>query len=356
MWAPPYPPLPYLASSFDHWQCEVLLQRSRILLVRVLNGSTCCHLTILSVDVQLSYLVIGGGRKDLVARATALLTDGHQEMTLQLWGNLATEELVAKLKEGIATTRVNAHSDIARPVVFEFTRLRPDFSFSCEDLVLNTTTYGTCRALAPNSPEAISVADAVARHSKMCLGEPLLSTMHVRASSSTDQTPSIRRFDSVCDLVTSHGFSGVCYLDGVVVRKAEIPYLEDGRLSSPRPPCGSFHSPVLYLYIGDPDEPDSKTRLSKSGCAPVVCVTVDGNGLSDLLCGIPCDLLGCSTDSSVNIASIKLVRSILDSLVVGSEQGERINAMLACSASEDANGLVTPGGGRYRLVSFHHWS
>lgn len=318
-------------------------------------------------------MVEGERRKDLVARATALLTDGHQEMTLQLWGDLATEELVAKLKEGVATTRHNTSTastnmdralpDILRPAVFEFTRLRPEFSFSCEALVLNTTTNGTCRALHSNSPEAIAVADAVARYSKICPDEPLLHvdskmrTMHVRASWSADDVASIRRFDSVSELVTDHGFSGVCYLDGVIVRKAEIPDFEDGRTPlSPGVVCGSFHSHFLYLYIGDPDEPESETRFPKSGRGPLVCVAVDGSALSDLLCGIPCELLGCSTDSRVNIASIKLVRSFVDGLVVGSEQGERFNVMLACSASEDANGRVTPGGRRYRLVSFHYGS
>lgn len=290
-----------------------------------------------------------------MARATALLTDGHQEMTLQLWGDLATEELVAKLKEGIAITRDDASTafpDIARPTVFEFTRLRPDFSFSCEALVLNMTKNGTCRSLDSNSPDAISVVDAVARYRKRYPGESLLhadstlSTMHVRASSSTDNTASIRRFESVCSLVTCRGFSGICYIDGVVVRKVEMSYFEDGR----------SHSPVLYLSIGDPDQPESKTRLSKSGCAPLVCVAVDGNALNDLLGGIPCDLLGCSTDSGVNTAAMKLVQSFVDGLVVGSEQGEMINVMLACSASEDANGWMTPEGCRYRLVSFHYFN
>ena len=305
-----------------------------------------------------------------MARATALLTDGHREMTLQLWGEKASEDTLAKLRAGVIVARgaFSAETDTALsgeaggPVVFEFVRLRPEFSFSCEALVLNMTGSGNLRILPSKSPEAICVANAVSCDNRTTLGKiSVHPDSDVRMANvgaawySENESTWARRFTSVAELVTDHGFSGVCLVEGVIVRKVGGPslvgILEGGKQLSSLPP-------VLHVFFGDPNESrESETGSSKSSYDAIVCVSVNGGALSDLLGGVPWELLTSGANVGTHgarfgVAATELAQSLVDGLVGGGKQRERFDVILACSATEDANGHMIPGGFRYRLVKF----
>ena len=55
--------------------------------------------------------------------------------------------------------------------------------------------------------------------------------------------------------------------------------------------------------------------------------------------------------AGLEVEVARVLWSLLKGLEVGGERGERVDVVLACSASVDANGWVTPGGSCYRLVS-----
>lgn len=339
----------------------------------------------------------GTHQKDLIARATALLTDGlGQEVTLQLWGDLASEGIISTLRAGVES--VNAVHDstgaktgpVAKPTVFEFSQLHPEYSFSCEALVLNARN-GTVKTLAPNSSEAVPVASAVlaaARASLSCPSSLWGSRQGLKGPAHTDSAETApkktskdafagkegadldlaRRFASVAEFINADGFSGVGCLSGVVVRKVHAPCLSEPACSnnfsgascddaSSAPLVASSGVSPLILYLGDPDEPRASPR---TGCSVevegVLRVVVDGGALEDLLGGIPLQLLALSKDGdgfgiSAQVAGI--VRSLVDGLEVGGEQGERVDVTLSCLAPADANGQLIPGGSQCRLTNLH---
>lgn len=349
-----------------------------------------------SIEHSLAVLIEAGKRrKDLIARATALLTDGlDSEMTLQLWGDLASQETVTMLTGG-AIIAANATAGerkteaglIGKPTVFEFTKLQPEFSFACEALVLNTTKRGAIRKLAPDSREASSVIDALVsaaavssvsstaapgdNHQKS--RNPFVDTgetLHHETALLPEAGASLasaRRFASVAELMSAEGFSGACSLEGVVVRKVEahellclpavaLPLLDDvaHSLSAPRRPLS------VSIFIGDPEDATQDGRRSAgSGGEAVAKVAVDGGALQDLLGGIPKELLALGMDgqpgsgdvSDVCVtAVVATVTSLLDGLEIGGEQGEGVDLELACLPCLDANGRVISGGSSYRLV------
>lgn len=337
----------------------------------------------------------GKRRKDLVARATALLTDGiHQDMTLQLWGDLASEETISRLRagvvaangEGTTPTRVGL---IRTPAVFEFTRLRPEFSFLCEALVLNGKN-SSIRTLPRDSPDAISISRAVVAaavmseetHDKRGAEGPAVAGTAERsrteALSPAESGPaSARTFESVAALMSADGFSGAGCLSGVVVRKVDAPCLA---VPAALPP--GFDSPInrtttavtavapasrgvplVSVYLGDPEGLRYPTDAGRSvGVEAVLHVAVDGGALRDLLGCVSEEVLMLARGTIASRGSescdgglrvMKVARTLLDGLEVGGEEGERVDVMLACSASVDGNGRVTPGGSSYRLISLH---
>lgn len=345
--------------------------------------------TVRDVSIEHCCRFIGAGkrRKDLIARATALLTDGlDSEMTLQLWGDLASQETVTMLTEG-AIIAANANKGerkagaglIRKPTVFEFTKLQPEFSFACEALVLNTTKRGAIRKLARDSREASSVIDALvsaaavsspaapgdshqkSRNQFVDTGETLHQETSVLPEAGALASP--RRFASVAELINAKGFAGACCLDGVVVRKVEAHQLRlpavalspfddvSHSVSAPRRPLS------VSIFIGDPDDVAQDGR--RSAGEAVARVAVDGGALQDLLGGIPKDLLALGMDgqpgsggvSDVGVAAVvATVTSLLDGLEIGGEQGEGVDVELACLPCLDANGRVVSGGSSYRLV------
>lgn len=354
----------------------------------------------------------GKRRKDLVSRATAVLTDGLHEMTLQLWGNMATDETIRSLAEGsiagvagaaaigrvaegVATREGGVTTTKRDLAVFEITRLHPSFSFSCEALVLNGKS-GTVRRMECHSAEAIAVSEAVLAAAAAGTGERAPAIVNSAKNSRTDPpvgffsaegARSVRKFESVAALMGADGFSGVGYLTNVVVRKVDAPFLSaaasrlvpssagchDAAASSsldttlPSPvSCGgagaSPSPPHVIIYFGDPEESGpAVTRAARSaGVEAVLRVTADGGALRDVLGCIPDELLVIGTGSSHGrahddvVGAVERVAScLLDGLAVGGEQGERVDAVLACSASVDANGLAISRGTSYRLVSLH---
>ncbi|CAB1108363.1 unnamed protein product [Ectocarpus sp. CCAP 1310/34] len=328
----------------------------------------------------------GKRRKDLVSRATALLTDGRHEMTLQLWGDMASDETIDSLRgRAIAAGKndVSAHDrTMERPAVFEFTRLQPSFSFSCETLVLNGKS-GTVTQMDRGSAEAVSVSTAVLASAAAAAageGDERAPVSLATAKSSCAGSPSFlaqgagapasaRRFESVAALMSADGFSGAGYLDNVVVRKVCAPWLsaagspdEHGRAAS-LPSLGGVAPPVV-IYLGDLDEPVPAAAAAAAGTCDawsagveaVVGVTADGGALHELLGGVPLDLLavGSGRGSRRGMAGDVgrgVVQCLLDGLEVGGRRGERVDVALACSASADENGRFIPGGSSYRLIS-----
>lgn len=327
----------------------------------------------------------------------------HQEMTLQLWGDLACEETIAKLREGAVAAQAVQASPGARkrpiktPTVFEFTELQPEFSFSCEALVLNGKG-GKLRTLPPDSPEAMRVSEAVVAAATALLetgqnrdeAVSAGSTVAFGSAETSSQAEAgltvggvaalPRRFESVAALMSADGFSGACRLRRAVVRKVDAHYLS----SALRPPVisgnggtvttfDSRHRPGLRrvsLYVGDGEE--SLSELSgvdrSGGVEAVIRVNVDGGALNDLLGCNPKELCALAADANVEVEDSKdgggvgvqveievarVLWSLLEGLEVGGERGERVDLVLACSASVDANGWITPGGSCYRLVSLH---
>lgn len=344
-----------------------------------------------SLSTHIHIRALGKRRKDLVSRATALLTDGRgRDMTLQLWGDLASERIITTLREATLAGTEQAvrrreqrrsaqiststgQADMDKPVVFEFTRLRPEFSVSCEALVLNTTQSGEIKALAPQSPEACAVADQVSRATRaIVLGdlEDGDEAMHVSQVAReegnrlvADAPASATRFESVGQLLSDEGFCGLARLNRVVVRRIDssqlathsssVNSLETHRMSNTRS-C----SPVT-VYVGDPVD----DKGFAGGVAAVVKVAVDGGPLLDLLGGMPEELLtltrdeskagGSVVDAAVRTAAWAVARSLLDGLEAGGEQGEVVSVDLACVARADENGQVVRGGTLYRLVACH---
>lgn len=323
-------------------------------------------------------------------------------MTLQLWGDLACEETIAKLREGAVAGQAVQASPGARtrpiktPTVFEFTELQPEFSFSCEALVLNGKG-GKLRALPPDSPEAMRVSEAVvaaatasletgqSRDKAVSSGSTVAvgsgeTSSHAEAGRTVGGMTALpRRFESVAALMSADGFSGACRLRRAVVRKVDAHYLSFPAL---RPPVmsrnggtattfGGKHPPGLRrvsLYVGDGEESLSGLRgVDRSGgVEAVIRVNVDGGALNDLLGCNPEELCALAPDANVEMEDSKdgggvgvqveievarVLWSLLEGLEVGGEQGEQVDVVLACSASVDANGWVTPGGSCYRLVS-----
>lgn len=263
-----------------------------------------------------------------------------------------------------------------KPAVFEFTRLRPEFSFSCEALVLNTTAGANMRMLASDSPEAMAVSDAVVAaaaasrapaESQRKSGGPTFVGFEEKAHAGVSLpveggATSARRFSSVAELASTDGFSGVGCLTGVVVRKVDAPHLRLPGVSSPALSIAARSgSPVnMRIYLGDPEESGAFHTLGRSaGVEAVLRVSVSGGALRDLLGNIPLEMLTLATgseggdvcDVGVHVASI--ARSLLDGFVAGGEQGERVDVVVACSACVDANGRVVSGGSSYRLVALH---
>lgn len=346
----------------------------------------------------------GKRRKDLISRANALITDGTREMTLQLWGDLACEGTIATLREGAVAAQAVHASPSARkgpirtPTVFEFTELQPEFSLSCEALVLNGRG-GKLTTLPPESPEAMRVSEAVitaaaalletgdsrdkpvSAGSTFAVGSPETSSQAKADLKAGGGTALPRRFESVSALMSADGFSGACRLSRVVVRTVDADYLSSPRLRPPVGKCnggvattiGSRHPPGLRrvsLYVGDEEESLSGlSGLDRSGgVEAVVRVIVDGGALNDLLGCNPEELCALASDVGVDagvevegsrngggvgveIEVARVLWSLLKGLEVGGERGERVDVVLACSASVDANGWVTPGGSCYRLVS-----
>lgn len=363
----------------------------------------------------------------------------HREMTLQLWGALAADEIIDRLRAGAVAAQATHASPGARggplqsPVVFEFTDLQPEFSFSCEALVLNGKN-GKIRTLPPGSPEAMRVSEAVVAAATASLetGQSLGKTITVGSTIAVDFPDTAphadssfhmgemaalpRRFESVTALMSADGFSGVCRLSKVVVRKVDAPHLSspgvrpgqnggigDMAIDSGRPQEVGHVS----LFVGDEDESESVSGVDRTGgVEAVIRVDVGGGALEDLLGCNPDELLalapGVGVDVEVDVtadvdgfvevdaglavdlgvdaglgvgvgvgvevgeprdgdgvgvgvqAGVEIARvlwSLLFGLEAGGEGGERVDVVLTCSASVDANGWVTPGGSCYRLVS-----
>ncbi|CAN0240744.1 unnamed protein product [Ectocarpus fasciculatus] len=336
----------------------------------------------------------GKRRKDLVSRATALLTDGAHEMTLQLWGDMASDDTIDSLRGGaIAAAGKNGvpapDGTTERPTVFEFTRLRPSFSFLCEALVLNGKS-GTATQMDRGSAETVSVSKAVLASAAAAAaaaaaggeGDERAPVSLATTKASRTGAPSFlaqgagapasaRRFESVAALMSADGFSGAGHISNVVVRKVCAPWLstagppgEHGRASS-LPSLGGVAPPVV-IYFGDPDEsvPAAAAAAAaaagearSAGVKAVLGVTADGGALHELLGGVPVGLLavgrGGSSSRGGGIADDvgrRTARCLLDGLEVGGRQGERVDVALACSASADENGRFIPGGSSYRLI------
>lgn len=326
-------------------------------------------------------------------------------MTLQLWGDMASDETVNTLREGAIAASRGARDDGAmrkKPAVFELTRLQPSFSFSCEALVLNGKS-GTVRRMESDSTEAIAVsASVLAAAAAAAAADPPAAANGVAAGSTEhDETnpmrviaakspgaletalflaeeggpAAARKFESVAALLSADGFSGAGFLANVVVRKFDAPSLSapgiipipgcDGG-STPRssrlpPPSRSGVDPPLTIYLGDPDEEAEPAKgIARSvGVGAVLPVTVGGGARGDLLGCIPEELLlpppptsgRARADDAIAHAGRAVVKSLLDGLVVGGGRGERVDVVLACSLALDDNERVIPGGARYRLVS-----
>ncbi|CAM9152725.1 unnamed protein product [Ectocarpus sp. 4 AP-2014] len=305
-------------------------------------------------------------------------------MTLQLWGDMASDETIDSLRgRAIAAGKngVSAHDGtMERPAVFEFTRLQPSFSFSCEALVLNGKS-GTAAQMDRGSAEAVSVSTAVLASAAAAAageGDERAPVSLAAAKSSCAGSPSFlaqgagapasaRRFESVAALMSADGFSGAGYLGNVVVRKVCAPWLsaagsphEHGRAAS-LPSLGGVAPPVV-IFLGDPDEPVPAAAAAAAGDArsagveAVLGVTADGGALHELLGGVPLHLLAVGSGSSSHRGMAgdvgrRVVQCLLDGLEVGGRRGERVDVALACSASEDENGRFIPGGSSYRLIS-----
>ncbi len=345
----------------------------------------------------------GKRRKDLVPRATALLTDGEREMTVQLWGDMASEETVHSLREGtvaaaaaataargVAEGTARGEETAGQPALFEFTRLRPSFSFSCEALVLNGKS-GTIRRLDPGSAEAASVSAAVQagvgrQEDRADAAEPppRPEAEAPRFLAEEGGPAAARRFESVAALMSADGFSGAGYLSNVVVRRVDAPGFrsvapagvvvaapgehgrrdDDGGLllnhhrgGGGGGGGGGWVPPAIRIYFGDPgdeSEPAGRRRRRQArsaGVEAVLRVAVEGGALRDLLGGVPEELFmpASANDDAVD-AGRRVVGSLLEGLEVGGQRGERVDAVLACSAPVDANGRAISGGSSYRLI------
>lgn len=298
---------------------------------------------------------------------------------------MASDETIDSLREGAIAAGKNGVSArdgaMERPAVFEFTRLQPSFSFSCEALVLNGKS-GTATHMDRGSAEAVSVSTAVlASAAAAAAGEggERASVSLATAKSSWAGAPSFlaqgagppasaRRFESVAALMSADGFSGAGYLVNVIVRKVCAPWMsaagppgEHGRAAS-LPSLGGVAPPVV-IYFGDPDEPVPAAAAAatagdarSAGVEAVLGVTADGGALHELLGGVPLNLLAVGSGSSsrggmAGDVGRRVVQCLLDGLEVGGRRGERVDVALACSASADENGRFIPGGSSYRLIS-----
>lgn len=359
-----------------------------------------------SVHPPVSSIRAGQRRKELVSHATALLTDNRGvEMKLRLWSDLASDENMTKLREvviqpvpaviseykasdeGTQNAREGGATPLRRngdrPIVFEFTRLRPEMSFSCEALLLNTTQDSEIKKLRPDSKEALTVANAVVGAVATTLGSahltkdpnsdatgypPQMGSGSCEAA--VEQSPgSARVFGSVDQLMNAEGFSGMARLTGVVVRKLLVDAPRDSATFAPTAPSALDASFLtgdgsVTLFLGDPVD------TSKSGCLggveSIVRVHVNHDALRDILGAIPWELSvlcgkasgGASSSSDlVDAAAWEAVapvaRSLLDGLVQGGQEGERLSVVLVCVASSDENGRVVQGGTLYRMVQLH---
>lgn len=363
-----------------------------------------------------SLCYIGQRRKDLISRATAVLTDGQgREMTLQLWSSLASEEVVRKLREGavgtasmaatVGTTGSTAqhgkqslldYSASRRgagreAVVFEFTQLRPEFSFVCETLVLNTTRGSEIRTLSPSSPEACTIANTAVSSTRAPATLPMMGGVALRTCGEDSKrsqqeeneylmaanTSPARYFDSVSDLIMTDGFCGKACVKCVVVRKVETP-----RCAASQDTIGQteFRCPIgsAIVYLGDSAGASNTGR--RGGVEAVIRVFLDGEALREFLGGIcedffadasdrkfvcdgkgetgrrstcSCHGHGKSGDVGVRKAVTAVACSLLDGLEKGGEEGELFDVVLACVASADENGRVVRGGTLYRLIELH---
>lgn len=339
----------------------------------------------------------GQRRKELVPRATTLITDGGgNEMVLQLWSNLASDEILMELRAAVpqgAPSRVRAiaaSGEEARranddattgsgrngdePCVFEFTRLRPDFHSSCEALVLNTTNNSEIKQLDPRSKEALDISTAVldGGAAMAILGSSQqVDNRHADTSGQTSNglyeaaipcSPRVARiFSSVNELLAAEGYSGMARLVGVVVREFTVDPLREsaaqttGSPTFPGAPCAGRPA---TLFLGDPANRNSSGES-------VVRVLVDDEALRDVLIGVPWEASALRDTSSIGgssrphsdraaeQAAACVARSLLDGLIQGGREGELLDAILACVASSDENGRVVQGGTSYRLAQLH---
>lgn len=302
-------------------------------------------------------------RKDLISRAVAVLTDGSgRRVMLQLWGELASEENVCKLRVEADYWVMRETSPEARTVgklaVFVFTRLRPEFSQSCEALVLNTTNSSEIRKLDAKCTMAHAVVGSVENcKSEVCPSQGCEATAW---SGATDPTLT-RTFTSIDELTEEETFFGVANLPCVVVRKVEtLRVLAEasttdlhGEQAISKAP--SSHGAVI-LYLGDPYHEDMQSI--RGGVEATIRVVVGGGALSNLLGGIPHELLtlslgdekSCERVDGVHTAVGSVIRSLLDGLEEGGRAGEHLSVDLACITSADDNGKVLRGGISYRLI------
>lgn len=349
-------------------------------------------------------------RKDLVSRALALLVDATGEtMILQLWGTVASDENLRKLSEGIRGTGsasplgggelggVNGSSSVepARSLaVFAFTRLRPDFSYSCQALVLNTTDGSEIRQLPPQSPavrafeqssacglprERPAMERAVVNPNQqdLTLASRLRSWGVTQQALPHDDDTVLwslpRDFASVEELVSLEYFCGVAILPCVTVRKVEAfrsmggVAVPDAHARDPKTHSNLEPYSTLVLHIGDPWNQYRETNSTR-GIEATARVVVAGEGLRRLLGGLVApDLLNLlflprrddgaaplkddeESDSRGKPAEVRVVECLLEGLQSGGLEGEEFSMHLACVANADDNGKLLPGGTSYRLL------
>ncbi|CAM9229860.1 unnamed protein product [Choristocarpus tenellus] len=320
----------------------------------------------------------GMHRKDLISRATALVTDGSsREMTLQLWDSLAGEDTLSLLRNGILPTPVSSGSGGTekavikrRWAVFEISNVRPEYSFLGEALVLNTTLRSTVSRLPNDSLRGAPIIAAVA-----CV-PPVIAkgtaTSVITSASAFDRTEfgvgiAVKRaFPSVSDLLDNADFCGIAVLMGVVVYGVEAPkplvwWGNETRSVASTAVRGatsnggsgaSFH--LFHIRLGDRIESAKAFEVGKG--VGELRVSITSGVAEDLLGGIPPELLLHPVFVNNKLGDIAssaaaLVEGLLGGLVEGGVEGkERFDVILRCSAAVDDNGWVMTGGNRYEVV------
>lgn len=312
-------------------------------------------------------------------------------MLLQLWGDLASQQNLSNLRGGAIVpwsvsplreerssrdTSVRGQTGM-KLAIFSFSRLRPDFSYSCESLVLNTTRHSEIREVGLDSGDARDIADAFQQagldqgkvHHGSREGKPHLCAqswpMKQALCPGVPVSPTVRMFASVNELVGEESFSGVAKIEDVVVRKVEAwgcpAGKEKGDIYSTEagifPTFPPSHG-TITLFLGDP----WKRRIGSAdaGVEATARVRVEGGALQNLLGGIPRDILrGSSTKYSreekhnpaLEKVASRIVRSFLEGLEAGGRDDERMSVELACMTSVDENGMLLRGGTSYRLIN-----